>query len=446
MPENLLELPPQSANKQVAIAKRASFLHLIRDPLRFFREVGEQSPIAEIRLTLRNFYLISDPDMIRELLMTRHDQFEKFPRIDSREGLFGEGLLTSEGLVHRAQRRMLQPGFHRDRLKAYAAQMVSSTEHAMRSWQSGKPIDVTETMNELALDIVTRTLFSLDNLVLAREMADQVTTILNQVNQLVMPWGKLLLRLPLASSRRYQTARRRLNEIVYSLFQGNHDPTGDDLLAMLLSATDPDTGKPLTDVEIRDQIVTMIVAGHETVATGLGWCLYLLACHPEQQNRIAASIDRIAEGGPLTFENFPLFTEVEHVFSESMRLYPPIWILGRRALENYSFGDFQAAKGSVFLVCMANLHRSARWFDAPDEFRPERWKNQTWPNYVYMPFGGGVRRCIGERYAWMEAILCLSAMLREWHFELADSVPPKPLPKLTLRPKHSIKLIVRKRN
>ncbi len=430
----------------MAFRGNASFLQLLKDPIRFFRMIDQrQGPIAEIKLGLRRFFLVSDTDLIRELLMTQSAAFEKFPQIDPDRGFFGRGLLTSEGAAHRVQRRMLQPGFHRDRIRFYADQMVASTLRLTESWADKGVIDASAAMNELALDIVARTLFSVQHFNVAHDIAHQIEVMMPMVNQFVMPWGDLILHLPLPASFRYKRAYRKLDEIVYGMIEQTRQSAepADDLLKLLLAATQLESEDSLTAREIRDEVVTMFVAGHETVAMGLTWCLYLLAAHPEIQEQLRLAVNDTLGTRKAEASDFESLAAVEHAFAESMRLYPPIWILGRRALHSFSFGDISAPKGAVFLVCMAALHRSSEFFDNPEEYIPERWANITWPPYAYIPFGGGLRRCIGERFAWMEAVLCLATMLQQWTFSLEPNEPaPETAPSLTLRTKKPVMLRV----
>lgn len=418
-----------------------TFLDLIRDPVRFFRRVSEEGgPAAEIRLGWRRFYVISDPEIIRDMLMTESQRFEKFPQIDPKYSIFGKGLLTSEGAAYKAQRRRLQPSFNRERLAVYAGQMAASTQWKMSGWKDGDILDVGQAMNQLTLDIVAKAMFSIDDFDTAAQIGKHVETMLHMVNQLVMPWGPLLLHSPLPIARRYWKASRGLNALVGRLVEeARAREPADDLVSLLIGMSKPD-GTGLSAVEIRDELVTMIVAGHETVANGLTWCLYLLAKHPEVQDQLVRATNDVLGDRVPAADDFAQLSFLEHAFAEALRLYPPIWILGRRALDDYEAGAFRAPKGSVLLVCMANLHRRAEFFPAPDEFQPTRWTNPDWPSYSYIPFGGGTRRCIGERFAWMEGVFCLATMLRSWRFSLTDEREPELRAELALRPKRPMLL------
>jgi cytochrome P450 len=418
----------------VAVRKTASFLRLIRNPLDFFRTVASHSgSLAEISLGGRRFFVLNDPELIRDIFATHGSQFEKFPPGNPKQKLFGKGLLTSEGPAQKAQRRILLPGFHRDRLSIYANHMVDLVEGMSALWQPGQAVDIAAFMNRLTLRVIGRSLLGIEDNVLLAELGVHLATMLHLVNRFVMPWGDLLMRIPLPSSLRYRAASKHLERMISELIARAKESPGDNLLGVLLAARHAD-GSQLSGEEIRDEIVTMIVAGHETVAVGLTWCLDLLARNPAVQSDLAArTIAALGDRRPVV-EHYAELGFLQQAFSESLRLYPPIWIMGRRALESYSFEDFDAPAGSVFLVCMADLHRRAEFFAEPENFLPDRWQNPTWPTYAFIPFGAGDRRCIGERFAWMEGIFFLACLLRRWEFA-PSGAEPVPSPQLTLHPR-----------
>ena len=420
------------------VSRPGSFLNLIRDPIQFFRNVSNHSAdLAEIRLGNRRFYIVKSPALIRDFLVTHASSFEKFPAGNPKQKLFGNGLLTSEEPVHKRQRRSLQPAFRRERLRIYADQMVRAAERLVAGWRNGDSIDISAAMNTLTLNVISESFFDLTDGPMVADLGRQLHTMLSLVNRFVLPWGDLLMRLPLPSSLRYRSATKRLDEIVYTLIRNaSASEKTETLTSMLLDGTD------LSDGEIRDEIVTMVVAGHETVAVGLSWCLYLLASHPAIQEQLAQQTSAILGETQPAVADYERLDFLQHAFSESLRLFPPIWILGRRALDDYSFGGFSARRGSVFLVCMADLHRRPEFFTQADQFLPERWSAPSWPNFAYLPFGAGERRCIGERFAWMEGVFFLACLLRRWRFHLLDEPAPSPDPKLTLNPRNPIRLRV----
>jgi len=416
---------------------------MIQNPLRFFAHLADSQGLrAHLKLGNRNFYLINEPELIRDMLITQGPAFEKFPRIERTKGLFGEGLLTSEDPTHLRQRRLMQPAFQRERIAEYGRMMMRCTQTLMANWRDGQEIEATEAMSQLTLEIVARSLFTTEAGDKAATIAHELEIVLKMLNQLVMPWGPLLLDLPLPASRRYRAALAKLDEIVYGVIDARlrSGEDGDDLLGMLLSARDADTGDRMDRLQIRDEVMTIFVAGHETAANALAWTLYLLAANPDARATMEAEISRVVGDRPPGPEDFPNLPYCQRVFSESMRMFPPVWILGRRALAPYSFGDFSAPKGSILLVCMAVLHRRAEFFPDPDRFWPDRWLESSAPKFAYLPFGGGGRLCIGERYAWMEGVLCLANLAQRFRLDLTPGNKVVPLGMLTLRPKHGLQM------
>jgi cytochrome P450 len=416
---------------------------MIQNPLRYFAHLADsQGPRAHLKLGNRHFYLLNDPELIRDLLITQGAAFEKFPRIERTKGLFGEGLLTSEDPFHLRQRRLMQPAFQRERIAGYGRMMTRCTQALMADWRDGQEIEATEAMSQLTLEIVARSLFTTEAGDKAATIAHELEVVLKMLNQLVMPWGPLLLGLPLPASRRYRAALHQLDEIVYGVIDDRiaSGADHDDLLGMLLSVRDAETGERMDRLQIRDEVMTIFVAGHETAANALAWTLYLLAANPDIREQMEQELDQVLGGRPPGPEDYPQLPLCQRVFQESMRLYPPVWILGRRALDAYSYQDFAAPKGSILLVCMAVLHRREEFFPEPDRFLPDRWLQPTAPKFAYLPFGGGGRLCIGERYAWMEGVLCLANLAQRYRLDLLPGNQVEPLGLLTLRPKHGLRM------
>jgi cytochrome P450 len=280
-------------------------------------------------------------------------------------------------------------------------------------------------MNHLALDIVSRALFDASTEEDAERIGHELEIVLLMLNKLVMPLGGLRLALPLPSSRRYFTALRRLDEVVYGLIRQKRGLLLQDLLSV-----------EMDEQQLRDEVMTLFVAGHDTTANALAWTWYLLAQHPEAQTRLIEEA-RALSGDP-TAEDYARLPFTERVLAESMRLFPPVWILGRRALSPYAFGEFTAPAGSVLLVCMQVLHRHPDLWPDPDQFDPDR--PPPAHKFSFLPFGAGSRLCIGERFAWMEGVLSIATIARRWRFELVPGHPVEPLGLLTLRPKHGLRM------
>ena len=415
-------------------------LPLLKDnPGAFFAALArDHGELVYLPLGKRRFYLINDADLVRDLLITHGASFEKFPRIDRTQGLFGDGLLTSEEPLHMKQRRLIQPGFHRDRIRAYGSIMADCALRATRRWPPGETIDFAAEMNHLALDIVSRTLFSTSTESEAEEIARELEVVLHMLNRIVMPLGGLRLRIPLPATRRYFHALDRLNRIIYRIIDHRRGAPADDLLQMLLE-------QGMDPVQLRDEVMTLFVAGHDTTANALAWTFYLLTQHPGAYARLEAEVDSVLGRRLATADDYPSLPFTERVFSESMRLFPAVWILGRRALQPVEFANgFRAEPGSILLVCMQVLHRWPRYHPDPDRFDPDRWATPP-PKYSYLPFGAGSRLCVGERFAWMEGVLSIATLVQQCRFSLVPGQSISPLGLLTLRPKHGLRFAVKAR-
>jgi cytochrome P450 len=418
-----------------SVRPQASLLRFFRDPVGFFRAViDDDASLTRIGLGNRQFYMVTDPAIIRDILTVRGSSFEKFPQGNPKQKLFGNGLLTSEGAAQKQQRRMLLPAFHRERLQEYTREMVECTDRMMAGWKS--QIDIAREMNDVTLEIVGRTLLGVSDPTIMRKLGEDLHAMLAMVNRFVAPWGDLLMKVPLPSTIRYLQAVERLDHRVYELIEQAHQPKAPDSLIRMLIETKHIDGTAVSREQIRDEVVTMIVAGHETVAVGLTWCLNLLATHGHIQEQLSSQAAEILGNRSPEADDYPKLEFLQHAVAESLRLHPPIWILGRRNLDDYHFGNFHAPKGSIFLVCISDLHRRSRFFDRPDVFDPARWANPYWPTYAYIPFGGGDRRCIGERFAWIESVIILARLLQSWQFSTTKTQrAPDSVAKLTLHPR-----------
>jgi cytochrome P450 len=419
---------------------------LSSQPVAFFSKLAEQfGDFVCFPMGSTRFHLVNDPELVQELLIRLGPSLEKFPKVPRSQGLFGEGLLTSEEPLHMRQRRLIQPGFHRDRISGYADVMVRAAEERCAQWRAGETIDVAEEMNRFALDVVSRALFSADTRAEAEPIAAALETIVRMLNRLVLPPGPLLLQLPLSAVRKYRAAIQQLDEVIYRILAQRRSRQSDeqDLLGMLLAARDPETGEPMPDLQLRDEVVTIFVAGHDTSANALAWAWHLIGAHPEVEAAMHREFDEVLGGRAPSFEDYPKLRFTEAVLSESMRLYPPVWILGRRPLTRIRLGGIDAGPESVFLVCMYALHRREASFAEPLRFDPWRWLGEAEAprhKFAYLPFGAGSRLCVGERFAWMEGVLALATIGRRWRLAPEPGHPVEPLALITLRPKHGLRM------
>ena len=405
------------------------------------RAVGD---LVHLRLGLQDVYLVSHPDAIRDILVTHQANFTKSRMLERAKVLLGEGLLTSEGEYHARQRRLVQPAFHRDRLARYAGEMVTRAASAGAGWRDGVEMDVSKEMMRLTLAIVGRTLFSTDISSEADEIGAAMAEILALFDTLLMPFSDWIQKLPIPSVRRFEKARDKLDRIVYGLIaerrKGGED--AGDLLSTLLLAQDEDKTR-MTDQQVRDEALTLLIAGHETTANALTWTWYLLSQNPEAEARMHAELD-VALGGHLpTFDDVERLPYTTGVFSEALRLYPPAWAIGRRAKQDYTIGGLTIPAKSILLMSPWVVHRDPRWWPEPERFLPERWlagEAAERPKFSYFPFGGGARVCIGERFAWAEGVLVLATLAPLWEMDLVAGHPVEPRAVITLRTRYGMKM------
>jgi cytochrome P450 len=423
-----------------------------RDPLGFFTDLARAyGDIAYVRTGGENLFLLSDPRHVRDVFVTNQRNFLKGRGLERARRVLGEGLLTSEGAVHVRQRRLIQPAFHRDRIAAYATVMTAYADRVQRGWADGQTIDAAEEMMRLTLSIVGKTLFDKDVESQAREVGEALTAVMESFWTLMLPFAHVIERLPIPSMRRSRAARGRLDAIIYRMIAERRQEPRDrgDLLSMLVLAQDEEAGgRGMSDVQVRDEAMTIFLAGHETTANALSWTWYLLSQSPEIESRLHEELDRVLQGRQPTMADIPKLSYVEQVVTESMRLYPPAWIIGRRAIHEYAIEDYVMPARSIVVICPYIVQRDPRFFDEPERFRPERWTpafRSSLPPFAYFPFGGGARRCIGESFALMELMLVLSTIAQRWRLRLVPGHPVVPQPVITLRLKHGLRMTVHQR-
>jgi cytochrome P450 len=421
-------------------------------PLEFFHELKENFGDAA-RFTLFNekIILFSNPALINEVLVTKQNSFRKGKALEGARVFLGNSLLVSEGEEHKRQRRLIQPAFHRGRIAGYAQTMAEKTRLWADAQHEGSEIDLAVEMNRLTLAVVAATLFGSEVDAEARDIAQSLTVVISNFNRMLLPLWRYWRYLPTAQNLDLRRAEQALNATIYRLISQRRQDKRDhgDLLSMLLAAEDADNPqKRLTDVEIRDQALTLFIAGHETTANALAWTWHLLTQHEAVRAKMKAEIDTVL--GP---DRMPGLEDVARlpyttaVFSESMRIFPPVWVVGRRALEDVTIGDYEVPCRTIVITSQYLVHRDERYWPEPLEFRPERWLDEAAqaarPKFAYFPFGGGGRVCIGDAFAWTEGVILLAVMARRWRFEAVPGHPIEINPTVTLRPKHGLKMIVR---
>jgi cytochrome P450 len=421
-------------------------------PLEFFRELKENYGDAA-RFTLFNerFLLFSNPALVNEVLATKQNSFRKGKALEGARVFLGNSLLVSEGEEHTRQRRLIQPAFHRGRIACYAQIMAEKAQAWTESQQSGAEIDLAVEMNHLTLAVVAATLFGSQVDAEARDIAESLTVVIENFNRMLLPFWGVLRRLPMRKNFELYNAHKKLDATIYRLISERRKEARDhgDLLSMLLAAEDAENPqKRLTDVEVRDQAMTLFLAGHETTANALAWTWHLLTQNEPARARMKAEIDTVLGPDRLPgLEDVAKLPYTTAVFSEAMRIYPPVWVVGRRALEDVTIGEYEVPARTIVITSQYLIHRDERYWPNALEFRPERWLDENAeaarPKFAYFPFGGGGRVCIGEAFAWTEGVLLLAVMARRWRFEEAPGHVTAINPTVTLRPKHGLKMITR---
>jgi cytochrome P450 len=363
--------------------------------------------------------------------------------------ILGEGLLTSEGELHLRQRRLMQPLFHSRRVNGYAETMVSCAERASQVWRDGGRVDAHREMARLTLAIVGQTLFDADVEGEASEIGVALTHALDSIKTLTLPWSAVIAALPIPAMRRLRRSRERLDQTIYRLIRDRKadDREGPDLLSLLVSARE-DSGEPMSDEQIRDEAMTLFLAGHETTAAALTWTWFLLAKHPDVEARLHEELDAVLGGRPPGVDDLERLHYAEMVLSEAIRLYPPAWLIGRRALVDFEVGPYLIPARAIVILSPYVSHLDPRWFPEPERFDPERWteaQRATRPRWAYFPFGAGARTCIGQGFAWTEAKLVLATLARGWRLRRVPGHQVELHPRVTLRPKGGMPMTLERR-
>jgi cytochrome P450 len=388
---------------------------------------------------------VNHPDLVEKVLVSESRNYMKGRGLQANRELFGNGLLTSEGDSWLRQRRLMQPAFHRERIAAYADTMIEQGRRLAESWRGGETRDVHADLMRATLEIAATTLFGTS---VSDSDAAQISGALNTLMSLNSSPRRLfpLLRaLPTRANRSYTRAVRQLDKVVYALIARRRAELGEndtDLLSMLLTARDED-GSRMTDLQLRDESVTLLLAGHETTALALSWTLYLLAQNPDVADQLAAEMDAVLAGRAPTLDDVPRLVFTAKILKESMRLYPPAWGVVRMCPAACSLGGYRIPKRASVILSQWVMHRDPRYFPEPTRFHPARWTDsfeRDLPRFAYFPFGGGPRLCIGAAFATMEATLVLAILAQRFRFHLDPTCEVVPQPSITLRPKNGLRL------
>jgi cytochrome P450 len=419
-----------------------------RNALAFFsRVLQEHGDRVQFRVLGRKIILLCHPDDIEEVLVKDRGTFGRSAEIRSLRPIFGNGLLASDGAFWRQQRNMVQPSFQHSAMTDYASIMLKCISKQLSEWRIGEVRDIHADMMRYTRETICSVLFGSEFAANNLEIGNAVSVVFGDLRAEIL-YLPIWRRLPLIRSIRWNRAVNRLNRFIRRTIVARRSSgeAGDDLLGSLLTARNSD-GYAMSDEQLHDEILTFFLAGHETAALSLTWASYLLATHPEIQERAAEEVFAVTEGGELHAEHYPLLRFVTAVVKEALRLYPPVWSLGRKATKNGALGSLAVPKGTDLWLCLHRLHRDPRWYPNPEQFSPERWLgNQVQRRFTYAPFGIGPRVCIGQHFAMAETALGLASLLRRYRFSLASFAPAEVSAWISLRPKERIELRLHERN
>jgi cytochrome P450 len=455
------------------------FMH---DPIKTLMNIAHMyDDIAHFKFGRQHVCLFNEPNYIEDVLIRNHKNFIKSRGLQVSKRLLGEGLVTSEGQYHDRQRRIIQPAFHPNLIKTYGKIVTDYEQLMCDRWKDGMTLDLHKEMMHVTLAIISKAVLGSDvKLEKDDEVGNALLVCMEYFNRLQMPFGELIEKIPiLPINKGFQRAKKTLDSIVYNMIKDHRDNESrgirkeGDLLYTLLQAQDEEAGiGKMTDSQLRDEVMTIFLAGHETTANALTWTFYLLSQNPTVGDKLyeelcsilgntgdshkdsssntssnSISISSSKKRIP-TIEDVPKLEYTEKVFRESMRLYPPAWTIGRQAINDYKVDKYIIPAGSIILMSQYVMHRNPRYFSDPELFYPDRWTKEAklhLPRFSYFPFGGGIRACIGEPFAWMEGILLLATICHRWkmHHDADHKVELKPL--ITLRPKYGMRMKLERR-
>lgn len=424
-----------------------NLLEFQRDQLGFIQKMHHTyGSMATMYVGKKPFVMLFRPEYVRYLLT---ENARNFTALQSSGGdlaeILGEGLLTIEGETHRKQRRLVQPAFHKKRVEGYSVDMVHYTSEMLATWQNGAEIDIARAMQQLTLRIVAKSLFGVELLNEVNDLGQNFSSMIEHRRRLPARLLNIYVDLPFTMYGKRMAARRKIHEFIDQLIAQRRAEQRDagDVLSMLLDAQDEEN--ILTDSQVRDHVMTFVAAGHETTANALNWTFYLLALNPASRNKLLHEIQTVLAGRTPTLQDLPNMPYTEWVINEVMRVYPPVWMMGRRAVEAFDLDGYSFPAGSIFMLSQWVMHRHPDLWSDPEAFHPERWnpaneqKAQPWS---YFPFGGGPRICIGMPFAQLEAKLLLTTILQRYTPRLAPGFQVKLKPRVTLRPQNGLRMIL----
>ena len=440
---------PSSLPELRGLTPYANLLRLMSDPVEFCRRCAAAGDMVRVDMPGEPLFALHSPELIEQVLVSKNRSFIKDATTRSLGEAVGHGILVSDGEFWRRQRRLAQPAFHRERIQRHGAEMVAATRRVIAGWSEGQELDMHAAMMGLAREVVTTTLLSSEVGRAAEGLGDALEVLMDRYSDwryMLAPW---LVRLPLPGNRRFAAARARMFALVDGIIAERRRSGEDrgDLLSMLLQARDDD-GTQMTDAQLRDEVLILYLAGHETTALVLSWAFVLLSRRPGAWQRLGAEVDEVLAGRPAEVGDVARLPYTEAVVLETMRLRPPAWSIGREAIEDVEIGGVMLPRGAQVWIFQWSTHRDPRYFPRPLAFEPERWQDgllHRLPRGAYFPFGGGPRLCIGNNFAMLEAVLLLATIAQRWRPQVAERDVPTPQFSITLRPRGGVRATLRGR-
>jgi cytochrome P450 len=420
-------------------------LVVLKDPLAFFVSTfAEYGDIYNVNSNLYTIYVTANPEHIQEIMVTNKKDYAKSDDYKILKYSLGNGLLTSEGDFWKKQRRIAQPAFHRGSMKKLLDIMVASTQKTIESWKGKTQVELTDEMSFLALDIVTKCLFGTKLETDYVKIQEAITVENEYLAERIMKPFKPPFWVPTSKNRAYRKARSYSSNLILDIIKERQENPSEhhDLLSMLMSTEDEDTGEKMSNQQLKDESITIFVAGHETTANALSWTFYLLSQHPEKMQLLQDEIENVLQGSNPDFQSLKELSYTQMVLEEAMRLYPPAWTIVRKVAHDTNMDGYDFKKETRLILDVFMLHRHPDYWENPTDFEPKRFEPEEKKKrhkYAYIPFGAGQRMCIGNNFAMMEMKIVLVMLLQNFNISLAKNAPevvPEPL--ITLRPKNGI--------
>ncbi|MBZ5859377.1 cytochrome P450 [Flavihumibacter profundi] len=422
-----------------------------KDSIGFLRNIAkEYGDIVHFKIGPLRIVLLNHPDFIKEVLSVKHQNFVKGRPMEMAKELLGEGLLTSEGEFHKRHSRIIQPAFRRNMIESYAPAVTEYATRLMNGWEDGMEVEIKEEMTKMSIAIAGKALFNADIEKEAPEIDQALEAASSLAGRIALPFSEWLLKLPIPDTRRFLKAKARLDNTINRMVderRGNKMDNG-DLVSLLLRTQDENNGGGMSDQQVRDEAMTLFLTAFDTTSTALTWTWYLLSQNPEAESELHEELDRVLDNRLPTADDIAQLKYTRMVLGESMRIFPPSYLIPRQAVEDFPIDNYIIPGGTIILMSPYLIHHDARFHPDPEKFNPHAWdkhSNGLHAKYEYFPFSRGPRSCIGEPFAWMQGILVLAAIAQSWRIKMVPDHPVELLQRINLRPRYGLKMTIHRR-